>query len=170
MLSPNMEDYLEVIYRLSEDSGKARVSQIADVIHVRRPSVSKALRRLTETGYVDHEPYGDVALTEEGERVARRQVRSHRVVSKFLSTILGLSIEEADHEAGQIEHTAGPSTVRCMERFLEFVARAPEDYRSWLRDFAAEELASGGGADSIGSSPAAAPKYDEGERAWSSPV
>jgi DtxR family Mn-dependent transcriptional regulator len=169
-----MEDYLEVIYRLAEDAGRARVSEIADAIHVRRPSVSKALRRLAETGYVDHDPYGDVVLTESGERVARRQVRNHRVVSRFLTSILGLSREEADHEACQIEHTAGPTTVRCMEGFLDFVANAPETHRRWLRGFAHESTLHGDeGSDSPrGSavSPEESAEFVDEERSWSSPV
>jgi len=171
MLSPNMEDYLEVIYRLSEDAGSARVSEIAEVIHVRRPSVSKALRRLAETGYVDHDPYGDVVLTESGERVARRQVRIHRVVSNFLGSILGLSREESDREACQIEHTAGPSTVRRMELFLEFIGDAPREHRRWLASFPAYAVRRREESAAVGSGVRRETvRFDEGERSWSSPV
>src|SRR5687768_16430061 len=76
-LSANMEDYLEVIYRLSQPNGDeaaqpgsrktgALVSNIAEAIGVKRPSVSKALKRLQREGLVRHTPYNGATVTPRG--------------------------------------------------------------------------------------------------------
>ncbi len=164
MLSPSMEDYLKVIFRLSQGARGPRVSEIADAIQVRKPSVSKALRRLSESGYVEHVPYGEVALTDRGERVAIRQVHAFEVIADFLEQVLGLSREEAEKEAGGIEHCTGPETVHRLEHFLQFVRSAPPEARGWVEGFVASiparESAGGEGPDD----------FIEGERSWTSPV
>ena len=135
MLSPNMEDYLEVIYRLSKGERAVRVSEIAEAIQVRRPSVSKALKRLVESGHVEHSPYGEVSLTDRGTGVAEWQVHSHQVLCDFLVEILGIADDEAEFEACQIEHTAGVNTVDQMERFLDFLKKSPAEVREWISRF-----------------------------------
>ena len=162
MLSPSMEDYLKVILRLSEGESRPRVSDIADAVQVRKPSVSKALRRLAEAGYVEHVPYGEVNLTESGERVARWQAYSFDVVADFLVTCLGLERERAEEEAGRIEHSAGKVTVDRLEALMRYVRAAPPEHRSWLMQFADRV------ADQSVDASQEGPRYDE--RAWSSSV
>lgn len=162
MLSPSMEDYLKVIFRLSQEDSRPRVSEIAEAVRVRKPSVSKALRRLAEAGYVEHVPYGEVTLTESGERVARWQVHSFEVVADFLQSVLGIDRARAEDEAGRIEHSAGTITVDRLEALLKYVRSASPEHRSWLLQFAERVAAESTELSSEG------PRYDE--RAWSSSV
>jgi len=118
MLSPSMEDYLKIIHALTADSGTARVSEIAERMHVRRPSVSKAIRRLSESGHVVHAPYGGVALTARGEAVARRVHRAHEVVREFLVSVLGVDRERAAREAEQLEHAFEGDSIERLARWL----------------------------------------------------
>ncbi|MCW8133834.1 MAG: metal-dependent transcriptional regulator [Planctomycetota bacterium] len=117
-LSANMEDYLEAIFRLSEEGGPARVSRIADSLGVKRPSVSKALKRLQEQGLIRHSPYGGVDMTARGRKLASQQVRVHRVLTRFLTGVLGLPEDLAEHDACLIEHAISHETV---ERLVEFI-------------------------------------------------
>ena len=120
-LSANMEDYLEVIYSLAEASGVSRVSKIAEVVGVKRPSVSKALKRLKREGLVAHAPYGGATLTERGLEVARAQIRSHRALTRFLEQVLALDAELADHDACLMEHAISLETVERLVRFVDFL-------------------------------------------------
>lgn len=117
-LSANMEDYLEAIFRLDEQAGSARVSQIADALGVKRPSVSKALKRLQDQGLIHHSPYGGVGMTARGRKLASQQVRVHRVLTRFLTGVLRLPEDLAEHDACLIEHAISHETV---ERLVEFI-------------------------------------------------
>jgi len=117
-LSANMEDYLEAIYVLADRGGAARVSAIADALGVKRPSVSKALKRLKAQDLIHHSPYGGVGMTARGRKLAQAQVRVHRVLTRFLTGVLKLPAELAEHDACLIEHAISPATV---ERLVEFI-------------------------------------------------
>ena len=122
-LSANMEDYLEAIYRLGDGLGAARVSRIAEALGVKRPSVSKALKRLQREGLVTHTPYGGAAVTVRGKQVAQAQVRSHRELTRFLEQFLALSPQLAEHDACLMEHAISHETVERLVSFIDFLER-----------------------------------------------
>jgi DtxR family Mn-dependent transcriptional regulator len=70
------QKYLKAIYVLSR-SGCARVIDIADALSVSKASVCSALKRLADKGFVEHEPYGDIKLTDAGERKAKALIASY---------------------------------------------------------------------------------------------
>ena len=120
-LSANMEDYLEAIYKLAEETGVSRVSSIAEALGVKRPSVSKALKRLQREGLVTHTPYGGAAVTVRGKQVALAQVRSHRALTRFLEQVLALSPELAEHDACLMEHAISHETVERLVKFIDYL-------------------------------------------------
>ena len=64
-----MQNYLELIYELSLDGKKARVSDIAKQLGVSKPSVNNAVVVLAKDGYVDYEKYADIKLTDKVEKL-----------------------------------------------------------------------------------------------------
>ena len=64
-----MQNYLELIYELSLDGKKARVSDIAKQLGVSKPSVNNAVLVLAKDGYVDYEKYADITVNEYGLNV-----------------------------------------------------------------------------------------------------
>jgi DtxR family Mn-dependent transcriptional regulator len=120
-LSANMEDYLEAIYTLSEKSGVSRVSSIAEAIGVKKPSVSKAIRRLSRQGLVMHTPYGGATVTARGRAVAQAQVRSHRALTRFLQEVLTLPGQLAEHDACLMEHAISHETVERLVQFIDYL-------------------------------------------------
>ena len=65
-LTQSLEDYLEAIYDLMQETKSVRCSSIADRLHVKRPSVTNALRALSERGLIVYLPYVPISLTEQG--------------------------------------------------------------------------------------------------------
>ena len=61
-----MEDYLEMITRLSVQGGSVRVSELSRMLHVKASSATKMVQQLVQEGFVLAERYGDIALTERG--------------------------------------------------------------------------------------------------------
>jgi DtxR family Mn-dependent transcriptional regulator len=130
-ISRNIEDYLEVIYRLIESDRLAAMSIIADEMNVSRPSVTQIVSKMVDIGLVRHEPYGDVTLTEKGRTIAKSVSRRHRLFSEFLHDILGVQKEIADKEACKLEHAIGLGTTERLAAFVRFVS-ASEESPEWL--------------------------------------
>jgi len=133
-LSVNLEDYLETIFNLIETGKRAQVSEIADTMGVSRPSVTQIIAKLSELGYVEHEPYRDVTLTPKGIRVAKCIARKHLLFRVFLTDILRVSSETAEAEACKLEHAIGTQTTERFAAFVEFITR-DENPPDWLEKF-----------------------------------
>ena len=102
-LSANMEDYLEAIALASNEQGAARVTDIRDLMGVKTPSVTGALKVLAEQGYLKHEPYKGVMLTAKGRRAAEDVQERHAVLSHFLKDVIGVSPKTANIDACKME-------------------------------------------------------------------
>lgn len=117
-LSSNMEDYLEAISLACNEEGLARVSAVRDLLGVKTPSVTGALRVLAEKGYLKHEPYQGVALTAKGRRAAEDVKQRHAILSRFLTDVIGVNPKTADIDACKMEHTISRETLEKLHAFL----------------------------------------------------
>jgi len=81
------EDYLETIAMLREEKGYVRSVDIAARLNVTKPSVSFAMKRLRENGYITMDEDNLISLTEQGEAVARRVYGRHKVLSTLLERL-----------------------------------------------------------------------------------
>lgn len=126
MPSATLEEYLEIIYKLS---GRAdvRPGQIAEALGVSAPTVTATLGRLSERGLIER-PDGGVELTLEGRRVALDIVRRHRLAERFLVDALGLPWDEVHDEACQLEHALSPRVQQALEAFLENPSVCPHGH------------------------------------------
>ena len=59
------EDYLEVIYELIKQKGYATTVDISNYLNVSSPSVTKMIKRLDESGYLNYEKYRGIRLTDD---------------------------------------------------------------------------------------------------------
>ena len=100
-----MEDYLKVIFRLSEDGQRATTQAIAERMSVAAPSVTGMIKRLADLNLVEHERYRSVTLTATGKKAALEVVRHHRLLELYLAEALGYSWDEVHDEAERLEHT-----------------------------------------------------------------
>ncbi|MDO5470862.1 MAG: metal-dependent transcriptional regulator [Akkermansia sp.] len=98
------EDYLEAIGHLCHKNGSAQVSDIAQMLHVKKPSVTAAMRKLADLGLIEYHQYAPITLTREGERYAEQVIYSHTILLRFMTEIAGLAPERADEAACLIEH------------------------------------------------------------------
>jgi len=133
--SASMEDYLESILMLGESSKAVRVSQMSQALGVKMPSVTSALAKLSQQGLVEHERYGRVQFTPEGEKIAQDVFRRHEALRHFLTDILDINPETAVDDACKMEHSVSPDTQEKLAKFLEFVSQPPEGQPKWLKIF-----------------------------------
>jgi len=119
LISPKLEDYLEVIFNLMAENRVARVRDIAREMGVQMPSVTGALKHLAEHGLVNYRPYEYVTLTTEGVRIARGMIRRHDILKRFLVEVLRLPDEVAEPDACGMEHALSEETLGRLMEFLE---------------------------------------------------
>ncbi|MFZ5624571.1 MAG: metal-dependent transcriptional regulator [Gemmatimonadota bacterium] len=117
-LTRSVEDYLKAIYHLSLDGQAATTSRIAEHLELSAPSVSGMVKRLSEQGLLEHEPYKGVVLTAEGRRIALRMLRRHRVIETYLVAFLGYSWDDVHDEAERLEHAVSDTLVDRMAHAL----------------------------------------------------
>jgi len=116
-MTQSLEDYLEAIYMLAGGQGFTRVKDIAERLHVSRPSVIQALRHLNAKGLIQQQRYGYVCLTSRGHQAASGVFRRHERLTSFLIA-LGVSPEVAARDACQMEHVVSEETMEAIEGFL----------------------------------------------------
>ncbi len=117
-LTQSVEDYLKAIYRLSPEGRFASTSDIAHLLELSAPSVSGMVKRLSESGLLEHVPYKGVQLTEAGRREALRMVRRHRLIEAYLVQFLGYSWDTVHAEAERLEHAVSDTMVERMAAAL----------------------------------------------------
>ena len=97
------EDYLEQILMLLEKKGHARSVDIAAGLNVSKPSVSVAMKKLRENGYITMGEDNCISLTDKGYAITRRIYDRHQVLTRFFVQ-LGVPEDIALEDACRIEH------------------------------------------------------------------
>lgn len=124
-LSPSVEDYLKAIYGLCESGDAASTSSIAEALEIQPASVTGMVKRLAESGLLEHVPYRGVRLTPTGAREALRVLRRHRILETYLCERLGYSWDDVHGEAERLEHAASDALIEKMAAALEFPRHDP---------------------------------------------
>lgn len=104
-LSETIENYAKAIYALAHrGDGTVTINAVAERLGVSAGSASSMVKKLTERGLAEHEPYRGVQLTAEGRRVALSVLRHHRLLELFLAEHLGVPWDRVHEEAEVLEH------------------------------------------------------------------
>ena len=111
------EDYLESILMLLPQKGYARSVDIAAMLNVTKPSVSIAMKRLRENGYILMDEENLITLTPQGEAIARRILERHRTLAAFLEA-LGVDEKTALEDACKIEHDISEKSFEAICRHV----------------------------------------------------
>lgn len=122
-LTPIMQDYIEVMLHLVNDKKVARVKDIAKKMNVTMPTVTGALRRLAEKGYIVYEPYSFLTLTEKGYAIAEKIVYMHNTLTNFFVEILDVDPKKATENACRIEHVIDGDVLRKMVSFSDYIKK-----------------------------------------------
>lgn len=120
-LSESLEDYLEAIYNEVKLKGEAKVTDISNILNVKKASVTGALISLKNKKLINYEPYSSITLTKAGERLAAEIIERHMVMCEFLENILNLPKDEAIENACKMEHIMSEKMFERMTKFSIFV-------------------------------------------------
>lgn len=112
------EDYTEMIADLINETGEARVVDLANRFGVTSPTVNSVIRRLVRDGLVESKPYRSIFLTNKGKSLALNCKKRHEIVYNFLIS-LGVKKEIARIDAEGIEHHVSLETLKIFENYIK---------------------------------------------------
>ncbi|MCI8808863.1 MAG: metal-dependent transcriptional regulator [Oscillibacter sp.] len=119
VIHESAEDYLESILILQEQIGQVRSIDIVNRLGFSKPSVSIAMKKLRESGYIAMAGDGTITLNESGMEIASRIYGRHKMITKLFE-LLGVSPEQAAVDACKVEHDLSDET---FGRICDFISR-----------------------------------------------
>lgn len=118
-VSASLENYLEEMYELHLESQHIRVTDLSEKIGVSKASVHKAVKILKEQGYVEHQKYGKLDLTDKGLKYAKEVRMHHEILVEFLENVVGVDKETAEDEACKLEHCLSNDTISKIQILVQ---------------------------------------------------
>lgn len=123
VIHESAEDYLESILILQEQCGSVRSIDIVNKLGYSKPSVSIAMKKLRESGYISMAADGTITLNDSGMEIASRIYGRHKTITRLFQH-LGVSPEQAAVDACKVEHDLSQETFDCICAFVEQVEEA----------------------------------------------
>jgi len=112
-IQESAENYLETILILSKKSSDVRSIDIVNELDFSKPSVSVAMKKLRENGYVNMDINGYITLTKTGLKIAETMYERHTLLTNYLTSI-GVDRETATQDACRIEHVISQQTFEKL--------------------------------------------------------
>ncbi len=116
----SQEDYLEKILQISQKKETVHAIDIAREMSFSKPSVSVAMNKLREAGYIEINEKGDITLTRSGLEIAEKTLEKHIILTKML-VYLGVDEETAKEDACRMEHDISDKTWDAIKKHTEFL-------------------------------------------------
>ena len=117
-LTASLEDYLEIIYKGSNNTKNIRAVDISRELNISRASVTEALKKLANKGLVKYGRYDLLSLTETGKELAEKVALKHSILQIFYEKVLKLSTQEASENACKIEHVITENAYNKISDFI----------------------------------------------------
>lgn len=118
-ITSKIEDYLETIYRLSQEMDTVGVSDVAKARGVSVPTARTAVNRLQKMGFLHQKHYGKIILHAKGEQQGKEIFRVHRTLRRFLRDILLLDPKISERDACLMEHGLSTETLERLRIFMD---------------------------------------------------
>lgn len=122
-IGKSAEDYLESMIILKEKNGYIRSVDIASLLGVTKPSVSNAMKRLREEGYIEMDHSGFITVTEKGMNIADKIYTRHKKLTDFFIS-LGVDPVVAEDDACRIEHDISDETFNALCSHIDRFGKA----------------------------------------------
>ena len=114
----SQEDYLEKILQISQKKETVHAIDIAREMSFSKPSVSVAMNKLKEQGYVEINEKGEITLTEAGLAIAEKTLEKHIILTKML-LYLGVDEQTAMEDACKMEHDISDKTWEAIKKHAD---------------------------------------------------
>lgn len=116
-IQESAENYLEAILKLNKERPEVHAIDIAAYLEFSKPSVSIAMKKLREAGYILVDEYGHITLTETGNEIAERIYERHTFLVQWLKS-LGVPAEIAAEDACRMEHVLSNESFEAIRQYV----------------------------------------------------
>ncbi len=127
-LMEKTEMYLKAITVLQQSASPVTTSKVADFLGITVPAASDMVKRLMQKGFVLAEGDGGIGVTAEGLQIALQVIRRLRIAERFLTDVLGLSLEKVYDEACKFEHVLGGEVEERLVQLLKDPMSCPHGH------------------------------------------
>ena len=114
----SQEDYLEKILQISKVKESVHAIDIAREMSFSKPSVSVAMNKLKELGYINISEKGEITLTPDGLTIAEKTLEKHETITELLIH-LGVSEKTAKEDACRMEHDISDKTWDAIKNHVK---------------------------------------------------
>lgn len=123
----NTDEYLEAIYKISDEEEKVTIAKLAQTLNIRPQSAREKINGLDKDKYINYSKDG-ITLTDKGIIRAKDIIRKHRLAERFLKDSLGLDWDEVHEEACLFEHIMSQRVADALEKFLNYPSNCPHGH------------------------------------------
>lgn len=124
-VSPAMQRYAAEIYRLQQDHEQVSISLLSSHVDASTQAISTMVKRLNKHGFLIHEPYRGVRLTEAGEKIAMPSLRRHRLTEVFLVKVMKYDWASAHELSDVFERGVNDEIENRMDELSGYPTRCP---------------------------------------------
>ena len=118
----SQEDYLEKILQISQKKETVHAIDIAREMSFSKPSVSVAMNKLKEAGYILINDKDEIVLTPDGLAIAKKTLEKHEILTNLL-VYLGVDEETAKEDACRMEHDISDQSWEAIKKHTEFLKK-----------------------------------------------
>ena len=121
-MKPTTQNYLKAIFlaQYHQEQHGVKIKQVATQLDISSAAVTDQVKKLVAEGFVKQLSNRSLVLTQEGEKIAIKMVRYHRLWETFLSDVLGLAWDQIHDEAERLEHACSSVLIDKIDAFLNY--------------------------------------------------
>lgn len=116
-IQQSAEDYFETIYILKKEKGAVRSIDIVNELGFSKPTVSVAMKKFRENGFITVDDDGQIELTKTGLSIAEKTYEKHNIIAQILIS-LGVDETTAYQDSCRIEHCLSDTSLDAMKKYL----------------------------------------------------
>ena len=132
-LTKSLEKYLLAIDLLLETKKSIIVKDVATYLNYGGATTADAVKKLKEKGYINYEPYGNITLTDLGEKTVIIKKYRHNTITKFLNKVLDIDKTDAEYNAEQMEYSMTDGVLTRLVNFLDFMEQCSCTDPKWVK-------------------------------------
>ncbi len=118
-MSVSVDNFLKNVFLLTQESPNPVTSSVlAERLGVSGAAVTDMARKLGKKGWLDYRPYQALVLSKQGQKLALKVIRKHRLWELFLHQVLGMDLMSVHEEAEKLEHHTSDELIEHISHFL----------------------------------------------------
>ncbi len=120
-MSVAIENFVKQIYKFRQQAGyDTKPSSVAKKLGITSAATTDMAKKLATKGLLNYAKYQELELTSEGEKMALKVIRKHRIWECLLFKLFDLSLHEIHREAEFLEHETSDFLADKIHEYLGF--------------------------------------------------